>query len=219
MVKEPGRSVVDGAVRVLQALPETGGRHQLRDLADITGLPRPTVYRLLRQLVESGVVESGSDGVHRLGSALVALGRRVEPALGLRATAIPILADLRERTGATVALVAGSSAGAVVLEAMPGRARLPIAVFSGRILPPSAAGAAVLPQPNQSSQRTEAIDNEDLVTGLTCWATRLHLDGDTAVSLQLASPPHPPAHTFAAAARHAALLISKRLKDSADLRL
>lgn len=218
VLNDSGRSVVDGAVRVLRALPETGGSHQLRDLAAITGLPRPTVHRLLRQLVQSGVVESRIDGVHMLGAPLVALGSRVEPALGLRATAMPILVDLRERTGATVALVAGTSAGAVVLEVVPGRARLPVAVFSGRILPLPAAGAAVLPHAAQNSQQTEATDNEDLVAGLTCWATRLQLDGDAAVSLQLASPPRRPAHTLANAARHAALLISTRMKESPDLR-
>ncbi|MET9127002.1 helix-turn-helix domain-containing protein [Streptomyces sp. NPDC004528] len=50
------RSVVDGAFRVLRALPEAGREHQVARLADLTGLPRPTVHRLLGQLRDSGAV-------------------------------------------------------------------------------------------------------------------------------------------------------------------
>lgn len=213
-----GRTVVDGAMRVLRALPESDGPHQVRELATITGLPRPTVHRLLNQLVEAGVAELVPDRGYRLTSDLVSLARRVEPSPGLRATALPLLADLRERTGATVALVARISEKAVVLEAVPGRDALPVAVFSGRILPPSAAGAIVLTA-GESRHGFAATDNEALVAGLTCWAVRLDVGTGPAVSLQLASPPERPADIFAGATREAAALIGSRLRRAPDLRL
>ena len=58
MADQEPRGVVDGAFRVLRALPEAGPEHQVVRLAHLTGLPRPTVYRLLSQLHQSGVTWS-----------------------------------------------------------------------------------------------------------------------------------------------------------------
>ena len=53
----PGRGVLDGAFRLLRTLPETNGPGQLSELARATGIPRPSVHRLLTQLSSVGAVE------------------------------------------------------------------------------------------------------------------------------------------------------------------
>ena len=89
------RSVVDGAVRVLRALPESRGERQVAHLAELTGLPRPTVHRLLTQLRENDMVE-WVDGRWRLAAAVLQLAHRVEPVPGLRAVGTRIIQNLRD---------------------------------------------------------------------------------------------------------------------------
>ncbi|WP_052720883.1 helix-turn-helix domain-containing protein [Actinoplanes rectilineatus] len=99
-----GRSVVDGAFRLLRALPQAGAEHQLARLAKLTGLPRPTVHRLLGQLRDTGAVD-WVDGRWTLSPSLLGITRQIEPVPGLRRIAAAVMQTVREQTGATVSLV------------------------------------------------------------------------------------------------------------------
>jgi IclR family acetate operon transcriptional repressor len=140
--QEP-RGVVDGAFRVLRALPEVGREHQVARLARVTELPRPTVHRLLGQLRESGAVE-WANGHWTLSASLLGLAQRVEPLAGLRESAAKVIQRLREQTGAAVSLVVPSEGSFVALEMIPGRDDLPIDARSGARMPASTAAAMVL---------------------------------------------------------------------------
>jgi len=76
-VQRKPRSVVDGAFRVLRALPESGREHQVARLAHLTGLPRPTVHRLLGQLRDSGAV-TWADGHWALSASLLGLAQSLK---------------------------------------------------------------------------------------------------------------------------------------------
>ncbi|GAA2468892.1 helix-turn-helix domain-containing protein [Winogradskya humida] len=205
--REP-RSVVDGAFRVLRALPEAGTQHQLARLAQLTGLPRPTVHRLLGQLRESGAVE-WANGHWTLAASLLDLAQRVEPLAGLRESASKVIARLREQTGAAVSLVVASDGDFVALEMIPGRDTLPIDARSGARMPASTAAAMVLaPGTTPAARRRPfgaAVDDEDMFEGLTCYAVPVGLPGGRKAALQVATAAHRPAHRLAAPVHRAAI--------------
>lgn len=65
---------VDKAVRVLTALQRAGGSVALAELAATTGLPKPTLHRLLASLVHHDLVEQDGESRYGLGVGLVRLG-------------------------------------------------------------------------------------------------------------------------------------------------
>ncbi|WP_305784123.1 helix-turn-helix domain-containing protein [Symbioplanes lichenis] len=207
-----GRSVVDGAFRVLRALPATGPEHQLARLAALTGLPRPTVHRLLTQLRESGAVE-WADGRWALSPGLLGLTREVEPVPGLRRIGARVMQSLREQTGATVSLVVPAGTAYVALEMIPGRFGLPIEARAGAGMPAeTAAGIALDPRRTPSARRRPfgaAVDDQDIFPGLTCYAVAVALPGGRRAALQIARPAVRPAHRAAAAVHHAAVALER----------
>ncbi|MFE6159953.1 IclR family transcriptional regulator [Streptomyces sp. NPDC056486] len=90
---------VDKALEVLDALVRPHGPHRLADLAAYTGLPKPTVHRLLGTLGDNGYAVALPGGRYRAGPRLLGLAATAladSPELRL---ARPVLADLRLRTG------------------------------------------------------------------------------------------------------------------------
>ena len=211
----PGRSVLEGAFAVLDFLPDTYPPHQLRDLAELSGIPRPSVYRLLDQLRTIGVVEL-VDGRYILGRAMLTMARRVEPLAGLRLAAAPVMDALRQRTGGTVSLIAKSEASATILDAIPGHDRLPVDVFEGRLLPVHAAGSLVI-DPAAAPERVDmthraAVDDGDVIEGLSCFAVAIPLPDGSSAALQLSGAPTDPAVRYTAETRFAAARIRDALR-------
>jgi IclR family transcriptional regulator, acetate operon repressor len=213
----PGRGVLDGAFLLLRALPEINGPGQLSELARATGIPRPSVYRLLTQLSSVGAVER-RHGQYVLGTAMVEIARHVEPAAGLRRGAADVMRVLREQTGVTVSLLTQGGDGTVVLDVIPGRESLPVDIHAGSVMPAVAAGALVLdpaaaPERSRPAQHA-AIDDEHTVPGLTCYAAAITLSGGGAAALQLTSTNGHNAIQLAALAHQAAARITERIRRS-----
>lgn len=80
-----GRSVIDGAFALLEALAD-GSDLGLSALAAAAGLPKATAHRLLDQLAGHGAVQRRS-GRYRLGPGVFRLGQAWRPARQLRAAA------------------------------------------------------------------------------------------------------------------------------------
>lgn len=62
LVPPDASSALGRGVAVLFAILRAGKPPSLSDLADITGLPRPTVFRLVRQLEETQLITRAADG-------------------------------------------------------------------------------------------------------------------------------------------------------------
>lgn len=215
--RNPGRGVLDGAFRLLRALPEINGPGQLSELARATGIPRPSVHRLLTQLSSVGAVERQHDQFV-LGAAMIEIAHRVEPTVGLRRGAAEVMRALREQTGMTVSLLSQAEEGAVVLDVIPGRESLPVDIYAGCVMPAVAAGALVLdpaaaPERSRPAQRA-AIDDEHTVPGLTCYATAITLPGGGPAALQLTSTNGHNAVQLAALAQQGAARITDRIRRS-----
>lgn len=94
---------VRNAVVLLHLLAEGPAHQQLTDLGERSGLSLPTVHRLLRSLVLSGLVEQDpKTSRYGLGPELVRLADRYLARLPIAAALAPYLAQLRDATGATV---------------------------------------------------------------------------------------------------------------------
>lgn len=91
-----GDSVVDRVARILAAFPEDAGVLQLSELAVRAELPLSTTHRLVQQLVNHGLLESGDGGSIRLGLRLWELVNRTSPTLALRQAALPFMEDLQQ---------------------------------------------------------------------------------------------------------------------------
>ncbi len=199
--------MVDGAFRILRALPEAGTDRQVSRLAELTGLPRPTVYRLLDQLRDAGAVDL-ADGRWTLSAGLVRIARHVEPFAGLRRPASQVLRVLRRETGATVSLIVPSDGAFVVLESVLGGEPVPD-TRPGATMPAFTA-AGVLLGSAPSSGPGVLVDHGAEMNGLTCYAVPLTLPGGVRAALQIGSVAEP-AERFAAPLHHAAVALTRHV--------
>jgi DNA-binding IclR family transcriptional regulator len=105
-----GRGVrgAESARRVLAVLMAfTRERHTLsaRDLARITGIPLPSVYRYVAFLRDTGLLVGGDRGGYHLSVRLIQLAQAAEAGDALIDIADPVMRRLAAETGETVILV------------------------------------------------------------------------------------------------------------------
>jgi IclR family transcriptional regulator, acetate operon repressor len=97
-----GVQSIERAFDLLEMLADAGGALGLSELATVSGLPLPTVHRLMRTLVNRGYVRQEASRRYALGSRLIRLGEISSQMLGtwLR----PFLTQLVRTTGETANL-------------------------------------------------------------------------------------------------------------------
>jgi IclR family pca regulon transcriptional regulator len=76
----------------------------VKDLVSLSGLPMPTVFRLVATLTEEGYLERTVDGMVRPGTGVLVLGFAAMQGLDLVQMSEPVLRDLAAETGETVNL-------------------------------------------------------------------------------------------------------------------
>ena len=94
-----GVQSVDRVFLLLEHLADGGGSMSLSELARRTGLPMPTIHRLLRSMVNRGYVRQESSKRYALGPRMIRLGESASRMLGSWAT--PHLAGLVAKYGET----------------------------------------------------------------------------------------------------------------------
>lgn len=97
-----GVQSVDRTIDLLEALTDLGGAATLSELAARTGLPLPTIHRLLASLVARGYARQGAGRRYTLGPRLIPLGESAGRQLG--AGARPHLEVAARELGETVNL-------------------------------------------------------------------------------------------------------------------
>lgn len=110
-----------------------------------TQIPKATLYRLLCDLSNAGLLDHGPGG-YSLGTQLFELGNAVPRYKRFRRDAMPYLERLHQRTGETVHLAALERHHMVILDKIHGshRVRIPTAVGTRLPLHSSALGKAAL---------------------------------------------------------------------------
>lgn len=104
----PGRSyrveALAKGLRLLSLFTVERPALRIKDLVALSGIPMPTVFRLVATLEEEGYVERTLDGQVRPGTGVLALGFAAMQGLDLVQTAQGSLRDLSASTGETVNL-------------------------------------------------------------------------------------------------------------------
>jgi Transcriptional regulator len=95
--------VVEGAFAILQKLFEHE-RMGVRELGKSLGLPKTTIFRIIKTLVSLNIVEQDSDEQYRLGLALSQYGTRVNNSLNVVTISSPIMKSLARELGETINL-------------------------------------------------------------------------------------------------------------------
>nr|WP_028924886.1 IclR family transcriptional regulator [Pseudonocardia acaciae] len=131
----PPKSVLARGLRLLDAFGPADTELSLAELSARTGLPKPTAYRLLRQLLAWGGVEQTPGGGYRLGLRLFTLGQQVPRQRELRRRALPYLEDLYEATHENVHLAVYHGTDTLFLEKLTGHRSTPIVSRPGSRLP------------------------------------------------------------------------------------
>jgi DNA-binding IclR family transcriptional regulator len=214
-LEEAGRGVLDGAFRLLRALPDANREHQLRDLARLTGIPRSSVYRLMAQLHEIGVVERPA-GHYVISESLAGIVRTAEPIAGLRTVSAGVMQHLRTQTNGTISLVVPTEQGSSAIEVIPGTVTLPTPLYVGIPMPNRAAAALVL-DPTPAPHCVDPVagwasDDARVYSGLTCYASAIRVAGRVEAVLQVSTTTDRPSSQFATVIRQAAARITSQLR-------
>ncbi len=130
-----GLRLVEKAVEVVDQLAQHGELTVAR-LAEITGEPRSSLYRLVSSLESLGLVEAGSSrGQVRLGTKLIAWGAATQANLSVRERALPVMRDLNQVTELTVYLVVKRGDRGVCMERLEGVRVATLVLMLGGSLP------------------------------------------------------------------------------------
>ncbi|GAA3529315.1 hypothetical protein GCM10022222_10350 [Amycolatopsis ultiminotia] len=137
------RSVVARVLSVLDAVERAPGALQVTQIAERTGLPIATAWRMVRELTEWGGLEQQADGRYRLATRVWAIGSSAPCVRRIQRDTFRHLRDLADTTGRTAYLsVLDQGAALVVSLAQVGRGTPE--VHEGRRLRPGESSAAEL---------------------------------------------------------------------------
>jgi IclR family acetate operon transcriptional repressor len=139
-----GVQSIERAFDLLEMLADAGGALGLSELSTVSGLPLPTVHRLMRTLVNRGYVRQEASRRYTLGSRLIRLGEISSQMLGtwLR----PFLAQLVRLTGETANLAMLDGDEVVYIAQVPSPHSMRMFTEPGRRVQPhcTAVGKALL---------------------------------------------------------------------------
>jgi DNA-binding IclR family transcriptional regulator len=107
---------MDATQKTLAVLDALDGGGRLGGIADRAGLPKSTVHRILRRLVDAGYARAEGDGVYALGPRILAIAGELLERLDAGPYARPILRGLHAEVGHTVHLAMLSGDTAVYVE-------------------------------------------------------------------------------------------------------
>lgn len=135
---------VDRAFSLLEHLADGGGSLSLSELGSRSGLPMPTIHRLMRSLVSQGYVRQEPSRRYALGPRMIRLGESATRMLGSWAT--PHLARLVDQFGETtnMAMLDGDAAVYVAQVPSPQSMRMFTEVGRTVMLHSTGVGKAIL---------------------------------------------------------------------------
>ena len=173
VTRDPSVQSLKRAFDLLELMAAAGGEMGISELAQASGLPHPTIHRLLRTLVDLGYVRQRSSRRYALGVRLVGLGEKARYILTVWAR--PSLARLVDETGETANLSLLEGDELVYLAQVPSQKQMRMWIEVGlRVLPHSTgAGKALLAQLPGAKAR-EIVER----TGLPTRTPRTITDAD-----------------------------------------
>jgi DNA-binding IclR family transcriptional regulator len=135
-----GRSVISKVVSLLDAFGPSTPELSLGELAERTGLPVSTTYRLASELLQWGGLERADRAGYRIGMRLWELGTLAPRGGTLREVALPFMQDLYEATHENVHLAVRDGVEALYVDTISGHGSVPTRSRRGGRLPLHATG-------------------------------------------------------------------------------
>jgi IclR family acetate operon transcriptional repressor len=169
-----GVQSLDRALKLLELLADAGGAMRLAELEVATGLPLPTIHRLIRSLAHNGYVRQEASRRYALGPRLIRLGETASRTLG--SWAGPYLAELVAEIGETANMAVLEGDAIIYVAQVPSGHSMRMFTEVGRRAPVhcTGVGKAVLSQLG---------DREVLAlltrTGMPAKTTHTHTDPDS----------------------------------------
>ncbi|QKW53008.1 IclR family transcriptional regulator [Streptomyces buecherae] len=133
-----GVQSLERAFDLLERMADAGGEVGLSELATSSGLPLPTIHRLMRTLVATGYVRQQPNRRYSLGPRLIRLGESASRLLGTWAR--PHLARLVEETGETANMALLDGDEVVYVAQVPSRHSMRMFTEVGRRVLPHSTG-------------------------------------------------------------------------------
>ncbi|GAB2807447.1 IclR family transcriptional regulator [Streptomyces daliensis] len=133
-----GVQSLERAFDLLERMADAGGEVGLSELSSSSGLPLPTIHRLMRTLVACGYVRQQPNRRYALGPRLIRLGESASRLLGTWAR--PYLARLVEETGETANMALLDGDEVVYVAQVPSRHSMRMFTEVGRRVLPHSTG-------------------------------------------------------------------------------
>lgn len=133
-----GVQSLERAFDLLERMADAGGEVGLSELSTSSGLPLPTIHRLMRTLVACGYVRQQPNRRYALGPRLIRLGESASRLLGTWAR--PHLARLVEETGETANMALLDGDEVVYVAQVPSRHSMRMFTEVGRRVLPHSTG-------------------------------------------------------------------------------
>ena len=123
------------AMELLQILSRAGRPLSLKELTDLCGYPKSTVFGLLTTMRLHDVVTQTPEGKYTLGLRLFEYGRQVERSWDISRVARPYMEHLCQQTGASVMLSVCEGGSVITLDQVETRGSLRVVSDTGSRLP------------------------------------------------------------------------------------
>jgi IclR family acetate operon transcriptional repressor len=150
-----GVQSVERSLELLELMADADGEVTLSQLANRSGLPAPTIHRLLRTLVARGYVRQEASRRYALGPRLIRLGETASRMLGTWAR--PHLASLTDALGETANLALLDGDEAVYVAQVPSRHPMRMFTEVGRRVPLHSTGVGKALLAQKSDEAVTAI--------------------------------------------------------------
>ncbi|MBM4792711.1 IclR family transcriptional regulator [Streptomyces sioyaensis] len=150
-----GVQSLERAFDLLERMADAGGEVGLSELSSSSGLPLPTIHRLMRTLVACGYVRQQPNRRYALGPRLIRLGESASRLLGTWAR--PFLARLVEETGETANMALLDGDEIVYVAQVPSRHAVRMFTEVGRRVLPHSTGVGKALLANHSPEEVRAL--------------------------------------------------------------
>lgn len=171
-----GVQSLDRAFGLLEHLADASGAVRLAELEATSGLPLPTIHRLLQSLVQNGYVRQEPSRRYALGPRLIRLGETASRALG--SWAVPHLVDLVNQIGETANMAVLEGDAVVYVAQAPSPHSMRMFTVVGRRVPAHCTGVG-------KALLAQLRDDEVLAllqrTGMQAQTTHTHTRPETLV--------------------------------------
>ena len=128
-------STLERAISILGTFDAERANLRFSDIVTRSGLPKPTVHRLVSELLANGLLEREERGTYVVGLRAFEIGSLAPRSYRHRGAVAPHLERARQETGADVMLSILDGDETVLVEHLLGRTRIPLAAGLGERLP------------------------------------------------------------------------------------